>query len=97
MKWNLRITIEAIIVAVASLCIFYSWPIVQGMLLTNNHVPDIVANYESVDYLQSSVAFGSVNGQGWGFMFICSILVAAAYYGLRSGLVYVKQRNRSKP
>lgn len=92
MKRGLRITIEAIIVAIVTLSIFYIWPIVQGMLLTNNHVPDVVANYESVDHLQSSVSFGTITHTGWGFRFICSILAAAAYYGLRYGLVSMKQK-----
>jgi len=34
--------------------------VLQGIYLTMHYVPDIAAQYESVDYLQHEVAFGLV-------------------------------------
>lgn len=66
-SWK-RIVLESILFAGACCGVYILFQIVQGMILTYTYVPDIVSQYEHVEYLQSQVAIGTIQREGdWRF------------------------------
>ncbi len=60
-----RILMEGIIFSIIVILGILGYQVMMGVIRTANYVPDIIHSYESVDYLQSKVAFGVVLENGW--------------------------------
>lgn len=89
MRINKRLGVESILVTLLFTLGFVAWNVVQGMFITMNYVPDLMNSGSSVTRLQSKVAFGAI--VRWEMTSILMavvgfLLLAAAYYGLRSAL-----------
>ncbi|HER2178042.1 TPA: hypothetical protein VJS51_001895, partial [Streptococcus pyogenes] len=59
MRINKRLSVESLLVTLLFTLGFMAWNVVQGMLMTLNHVPEM-NNDSSITLLQSKVAFGSI-------------------------------------
>ncbi|OPG98755.1 hypothetical protein B2I21_10525 [Chryseobacterium mucoviscidosis] len=95
MSINKRLGVESLLVTLLFTIGFMAWNVVQGMLMTLNHVPEM-NNGSSVAMLQSEVAFGFIARWDTTSILIAVIgflLLAAAYYGLRSGMQRWTQRS----
>ena len=93
---NKRLAMESFLVTLLFIIGFVAWNIVQGMIMTMNYVPDLMNTASSGTLLQSKVAFGTI--VSWDAISIIMavagfILLAAAYYGLRSGMQRWTQRS----
>ncbi|HBU84258.1 MAG TPA: hypothetical protein DEF35_21820 [Paenibacillus sp.] len=96
MSINKRLGVESLLVTLLFTLGFMAWNVVQGMLMTLNHAPEIMNNDSSVAMLQSEVAFGSIARWDTTSIMIAVIgflLLTAAYYGLRSGIQRWTQRS----
>ncbi|MGX1827408.1 hypothetical protein ACWIE6_04115 [Paenibacillus taichungensis] len=96
MRINKRLGVESLLVTLLFTLGFMAWNVVQGMLMTLNHTPEMMNNASSVTLLQSKVAFGSIARWDITSILIAAIgflLLAAAYYGLRSGIQRWTQRS----
>jgi hypothetical protein len=88
MSINKRLGVESLLVTLLFTLGFMAWNVVQGMLMTLNHVPEL-NNGSSVTMLQSEVAFVFITLWDTTSILIATVgflLLAAAYYGLRSGM-----------
>lgn len=86
MKIDKRLLIESIVVPIFLAMAFFGWRMIQAYLLTRNDVPSVINNYESTDYLQSSVSFGVVMGVNWISVIIGIVgfsILLITYYMLR--------------
>ncbi|NMO97693.1 hypothetical protein [Paenibacillus lemnae] len=88
MKLNKRLMIESVIVSMIMMLFYTGWNVIKGMMLTKNHVPDILNQYKSVDHLQTKVSFGTVYAGGWemwmiGFAWFTFLTIT--YYAIRVG------------
>lgn len=88
MRLNKRVGIETIIVSFVFNLLLAGWNVVQGMILTLEHVPQ--ATQWQTSGLTSQVDFGHVpSGSGW--MIALSVggtfLIAMTYYVIRSNVV----------
>jgi hypothetical protein len=95
MSINKRLGVESLLVTLLFTIGFMAWNVVQGMIMTLNHVPEM-NNGSSVAMLQSEVAFGFIARWDTTSILIAVIgflLLAAAYYGLRSGMQRWTQRS----
>ncbi|MEC0126626.1 hypothetical protein [Paenibacillus pabuli] len=95
MSINKRLGVESLLVTLLFTLGFMAWNVVQGMLMTLNYVPEM-NNDSSVTMLQSKVAFGSIARWDMTSILIAAVgflLLAAAYYGLRSGIQRWTQRS----
>ncbi|MFB8372966.1 hypothetical protein [Paenibacillus taichungensis] len=96
MRINKRLGVESLLVTLLFTLGFMAWNVVQGMLMTLNHTPEMMNNASSVTLLQSKVAFGSIARWDITSILIAAVgflLLAAAYYGLRSGIQRWTQRS----
>ncbi|WP_440117843.1 hypothetical protein [Paenibacillus sp. QZ-Y1] len=89
MSINKRLAMESLLVTLLFILGFVAWNVIQGMFMTMNYVPDLMNSGSSVTPLQSKVAFGAI--VRWEMTSILMavvgfLLLAAAYYGLRSAL-----------
>ncbi|WP_405155922.1 hypothetical protein [Paenibacillus sp. FSL K6-0108] len=95
MRINKRLSVESLLVTLLFTLGFMAWNVVQGMLMTLNHVPEM-NNDSSITLLQSKVAFGSIARWDTTSILIAAVgflLLAAAYYALRSGIQRWTQRS----
>ncbi|MGO4730457.1 hypothetical protein [Paenibacillus sp. 2KB_22] len=93
---NKRLVMESVLVTLLFIIGFAAWNVVQGMIMTMNYVPDLTNTASSVNPLQSKVAFGTMVRWDSTSMIMAVagfILLAAAYYGLRSGMQRWTQRS----
>ena len=58
-SWK-RIALESVLFAIAVCGGYMLFGIIQGMIITQAYVPDILSQYEHVEHLQSQVSFGAV-------------------------------------
>lgn len=94
MKLNVRIALESLVFSLALILIYFISQMVLGYAHTKNDVPDIMASYESVDYLQSNVSFGTSYEYKGIIIFLCFIFFALAYYAIRCGIQHFIKRSR---
>jgi hypothetical protein len=66
----------------------------SGYFLTVNYVPDVVSQYESVDYLQKEISFGYTYQSGLWY-FGGFVLLGAGYAAIR-GAVMNKRSAKKK-
>lgn len=93
---NKRLAAESVLVTLLFIIGFAAWNVVQGMIMTMNYAPDLTNTASSVTPLQSKVAFGTMVRWDTTSMIMAVagfILLAAAYYGLRSGMQRWTQRS----
>lgn len=88
MKLNLRLLIESIVVSILLFGLFIGVKVIQGIVNTNKHVPDIIDSYTSANYSQHKVSFGIVsvnefNGITLALGVGILILLIIFYYGIR--------------
>lgn len=57
--------VRALATGILFVVVYYVVQVIRGMYLTTTAVPDIVAAYESVDYLESSTSIGYVFSPQW--------------------------------
>ncbi|WP_458462456.1 hypothetical protein [Paenibacillus sp.] len=86
---NKRLAMESVLVTLLFSIGFAAWNVVQGMIMTMNYVPDLTNTASSSTPLQSKIAFGTI--VRWDITSILMavvgfLLLATAYYGLRSAL-----------
>ncbi|MDK8189107.1 hypothetical protein QP794_03290 [Paenibacillus sp. UMB7766-LJ446] len=96
MSINKRLGVESLLVTLLFTLGFMAWNVVQGMLMTLNYKPDMMKNDSSITTLQSEVTFGFIARWDTTSILIAVIgflLLAAAYYGLRSGMQRWTQRS----
>ncbi|MEW4429637.1 MULTISPECIES: hypothetical protein [Paenibacillus] len=96
MRINRRLCVESLLVTLFMILGMIGWKVAQGMWMTATYVPEMSHSYSSVANLQSQVRFGAVVRWDAGLIFLYAagfILFAAAYYGIRSGLLKRKQRS----
>ncbi|RAW19404.1 hypothetical protein DC345_01095 [Paenibacillus taichungensis] len=96
MRINKRLGVESLLVTLLFILGFMAWNVVQGMLMTLNHTPEMMNNASSVTLLQSKVAFGTIARWDTTSILIAAVgflLLASAYYGLRSGMQRWTQRS----
>ncbi|GAA0134862.1 hypothetical protein YSY43_17020 [Paenibacillus sp. YSY-4.3] len=96
-KLNKRALIESMIVVIVIMVGVVGFKVVQGALLTRNYVPDVINNYASVEHLQQQVAFGTIvrtDGLTLALEISGLLLLAAAYYMLRTRLVGLRKRKK---
>ncbi|KLU53503.1 hypothetical protein EL84_14565 [Paenibacillus sp. VT-400] len=89
---NKRLALESFLVTLLFIIGFVAWNVVQGMIM----IPDLTNTASSVTPLQSKIAFGSrVQWDTTSMIMAVAgfILLAAAYYGLRSGMQRWTQRS----
>lgn len=77
--------IRGMIVGLIFVMVYYAFQIVQGIYLSMNYVPDVIESYETVDYLQHKVAFGSVSSPLWTTIEILGLMLLGiiVYYAGR--------------
>lgn len=93
---NKRLATESVLVTLLFIIGFAVWNVVQGMIMTMNYVPDLMNTASSGTPLQSKVAFGTMVRWDITSMIMAVagfVLLAAAYYGLRSGMQRWTQRS----
>jgi len=93
---NKRLAMESVLVTLLFIIGFVAWNVVQGMIMTMNYVPDLTNITSSGTPLQSKIAFGTLVQWNITSMIMAVagfILLAAAYYGLRSGMQRWTQRS----
>ncbi|XID90423.1 hypothetical protein ACF3MZ_17960 [Paenibacillaceae bacterium WGS1546] len=66
---------RSLIVGLIFVVVYYAFPIIQGMYLTSNYVPEIIEKYESVDYLQHEVTFGQGLSPVWRAIEIIGVML----------------------
>ncbi|WP_413027104.1 hypothetical protein [Paenibacillus taichungensis] len=96
MSINKRLGVESLLVTLLFTLGFMAWNVVQGMLMTLNHTPEMMNTDSSVMMLQSKVSFGTIARWDSTSILIAAVgflLLAAAYYGLRSGIQRWTQRS----
>ncbi|NEU60440.1 hypothetical protein [Paenibacillus sp. ALJ109b] len=96
MSINKRLGVESLLVTLLFTLGFMAWNVVQGMLMTLNHTPEMMNTDSSVMMLRSKVAFGTIARWDSTSILIAAVgflLLAAAYYGLRSGIQRWTQRS----
>ncbi|WP_449008615.1 hypothetical protein [Paenibacillus taichungensis] len=96
MSINKRLGVESLLVTLLFTLGFMAWNVVQGMLMTLNHTPEMMHTDSSVMMLRSKVAFGTIARWDSTSILIAAVgflLLAAAYYGLRSGIQRWTQRS----
>lgn len=96
MSINKQLGVESLLVTLLFTLGFMAWNVVQGMLMTLNHTPEMMNTDSSVMMLQSKVAFGTIARWDSTSILIAAVgflLLAAAYYGLRSGIQRWTQRS----
>lgn len=96
MRINRRLCVESLLVTLFMTLGIIGWKVARGMWMTATYVPEMTHSYSSVANLQSQVTFGAVVRWDAGLIFLYGIgfiLFAAAYYGIRSGLMKRKQRS----
>ncbi|MGO4530524.1 hypothetical protein AB4Z30_15685 [Paenibacillus sp. 2TAF8] len=93
MRLNKRVGIETMIVTCIFTLLLVVWNVVQGMVLTLEHVPQVTALQTSG--ASSQVDFGHV-ASGSGLMIALSVggifLIAMTYYVIRSYVVGKSKR-----
>lgn len=95
MSINKRLGMESLLVTLLFTLGFMVWNVIQGMLMTLNHTPEMLNNGSSVTSLESKVDFGSIARWDTTSILVAAVgflLLAAAYYGLRSGIQRWTQR-----
>lgn len=93
---NKRLAMESVLVTLLFIIGFAAWNVVQGMIMTMNYVPDLTNTATYGNPLQSKVAFGTIVRWDTTSMIMAVagfVLLAAAYYGLRSGMQRWTQRS----
>lgn len=93
MRINKRLCVESLLVTLFMILGMIGWKVVQGMWMTATYVPDMSESYSSATNLQTQVAFGAIVRWDASFILLYGagfILFAAAYYGIRSGLMQRK-------
>ncbi|UPK45560.1 hypothetical protein [Paenibacillus pabuli] len=96
MSINKRLGVESLVVTLLFTLGFMAWNVVQEMVMTLRYAPEIMHNDSSVTALQSNVAFGSIVRWDTTSILVAAVgflLLAAAYYGLRSGMQRWTQRS----
>ncbi|MGW7162358.1 hypothetical protein [Paenibacillus taichungensis] len=96
MSINKRLGMESLLVTLLFTVGFMAWNVIQGMLMTLNHTPEMMNTDSSTSTLQSKVDFGSIARWDTTSILIAAVgflLLAAAYYGLRSGIQRWTQRS----
>ncbi|OAX50181.1 hypothetical protein [Paenibacillus sp. AD87] len=96
MSINKRLGMESLLVTLLFTLGFMVWNVIQGMLMTLNHTPEMLNNASSVTSLESKVDFGSIARWDTTSILVAAVgflLLAAAYYGLRSGIQRWTQRS----
>ncbi|MFF2887340.1 hypothetical protein [Paenibacillus sp. NPDC057967] len=91
MMINKSLAVESLIISFFILIVGVIWQVVQGVIqgytATKKYVPDVVKNYESVDYMQQQVSFGYIQSSfGWRtvlFMAAGFLAIAFIYYSVR--------------
>ncbi|SLK13370.1 MULTISPECIES: hypothetical protein [unclassified Paenibacillus] len=95
MSINKRLGMESLLVTLLFTLGFMVWNVIQGMLMTLNHTPEMLNNASSFTSLESKVDFGSIARWDTTSILVAAVgflLLAAAYYGLRSGIQRWTQR-----
>ncbi|PZD97328.1 hypothetical protein DNH61_02970 [Paenibacillus sambharensis] len=85
-KWNRRIAVESLLFPLVVYLVYTAYQGVSGYLMTMYYVPDIVNEYESVDYLQHKVSFGEVYRFEWGGLagsLLAWLILSLVYYIVR--------------
>lgn len=88
---NKSLAVESLIISFLILLVGVIWQVVQkiiqGYTATKKYVPDIVKNYESVDYVQHQVSFGFIQSSfGLRTILLMSagfVAIALIYYAVR--------------
>lgn len=84
MSINKRLGMESLLVTLLFTLGFMVWNVIQGMLMTLNHTPEMLNNASSVTSLESKVDFGSIARWDTTSILVAAVgflLLAAAYYG----------------
>lgn len=87
MSLNKRLGVESMVVTLLLAMLLIGWNIIQGMLTTYKHVPELTSINSSDVTIQSQVQFGAVtswNGPGMMVVVAAFILFAVVYYVIRS-------------
>ncbi|MDQ0170675.1 hypothetical protein [Paenibacillus tundrae] len=95
MRLNKPLVLESIIVSLLLTVGIICWQVIQGMILTYQYKPDIVASYTSMEKLQSKVVFGTVFRADLTFMLLIGaglFLFTCLYYRVRSRMKQRKAR-----
>jgi len=91
MSFNKSLALESFIVSFLILLVGVLWKVVQGYIANKKYVPDVIKKYESVDYLQSTVSFGTIQTPfNWTtvlFMAAGFVVIALIYYVMRLMLI----------
>lgn len=96
MRINRRLCVESLLVTLFMSLGLIGWKVAQGMWMTATYVPDMSQSYSSETNLQTQVTFGAIVRWDASLILLYGIgfiLFAAAYYGIRSGLLKRKQRS----
>ncbi|MFD2613896.1 hypothetical protein [Paenibacillus gansuensis] len=83
MRRNWRYLGEAATAAVILPVLYYAWQIGAGMWMTLNYTPDMMDQYESVDYLQHKVSFGFAYTFAWWQVAFAALVLGVLYYRVR--------------
>lgn len=88
---NKSLAVESLIISFFVLLVGVIWQVVQGIIqgynATKKYVPDMVKNYESVDYLEQKVSFGFIQSS---FGLKTILLMAAGFVAI--ALIYYAVR-----
>lgn len=96
MRINRRLCVESLLVTLFMILGLIGWKVARGMWMTATYVPDMSYSYSSATNMQTQVAFGAIVRWDASLILLYGIgfiLFAAAYYGIRSGLLKRKQRS----
>lgn len=99
MKINQRLLMESFLVSILAIVMLCTWKMVQGYFLAQNYVPDMIHNYDSVNYLQTQMSLGLINRSGWIFMTIglsSLVMLTIAYYVIRLWINNVVKKFREE-
>ncbi|MDF2963969.1 MAG: hypothetical protein K0S39_5704 [Paenibacillus sp.] len=91
----MRTVVQSALFSIVLIIIYYGIQIGYGYYKTLNYVPDIMSSYDSVDYLQHKVAFGT-RVRPFGFFGEFVVLLGSGIIIFTIGkfiLKRIKQRN----
>lgn len=91
-----RMIIESVLFAAVIYGGYFMFMVLQGMIQTQRHVPNLEQAYEQVEYLQTEAAFGMIERDSeWlgsaavgGFIMLCGLYGSIRY-------IWAKRRSRS--
>jgi len=71
---------------------YYGWNILNGMLLTRNHTPNVIESYATIETLDVRVSFGTSHGSSTIYGLLGCFGLSIMYYGIRIAILRLRKK-----